>query len=733
MSYSFINDKNKNKNNVVFTEIENRKIYKWIDDCNVSKCYSCSLTFNFYYRKHHCRLCGRIFCYQCSDKNIEIPSELQIKPELNDNSNSNILPKYIDNINSNINGNSINNKIDDKVRVCDKCYNKITELNKLKTLILVFNIINFTIPELLILRCVCRQWRQVSNYFLSRIREIQYYLSDHNYTTFDKKILWTNRHYIMGHSQWVIQLLKSIDYEDYKTTKNKLEEINILITKSTGKRILNCKRLMCTRQCNKKLVAEDCLNLLNRSIKSGIIKQFIIKYLDNANITELTCYIPYFVHYMKYETVENSIVGNYFIKKCVKYSEPIEQKIDSKKIIFINEFYWQMKLGLEDKLCSQIYKYFIDKIEDDVNINVINLIKSGENLVLIFENMPKLLTEQEIKLYIKKNITKVKKITVPINPIMNNIELNISNIHIKNSATRPILLPLKYKLNDEMYDYNILYKPEDVRKDKIILNIIKLVDIILKKEENLDLNIITYGVRPINHNSGFIEFIPDCDTIYDIKEKMKFSISNYIFENNRDEPIHIVRDRFMKSCAAYCVITYLLGIGDRHLENIMITKKGVLFHIDYGFILGFDSKLITPHMRITEDMVDALGGSNSECYQEFKNTCNIVYNCLRRHINLFINMLSLLPEIDPVIDNKYPFSHELIKHELLKRFIPGENNDIAELQLYNQIDSSSKDYKYILTDFLHYCNQENVISNTINTSYDGAKSIVNNVYSLFSL
>ena len=236
-------------------------------------------------------------------------------------------------------------------------------------------------------------------------------------------------------------------------------------------------------------------------------------------------------------------------------------------------------------------------------------------------------------------------------------------------------------------------------------------------------------MRPINHNSGFIEFIPDCDTIYDIKEKMKFSISNYIFENNRDEPIHIVRDRFMKSCAAYCVITYLLGIGDRHLENIMITKKGVLFHIDYGFILGFDSKLITPHMRITEDMVDALGGSNSECYQEFKNTCNIVYNCLRRHINLFINMLSLLPEIDPVIDNKYPFSHELIKHELLKRFIPGENNDIAELQLYNQIDSSSKDYKYILADSMHYCNQENVVSNTINTGYDGAKSIINEVYS----
>ena len=47
----------------------------WQPDTEVTSCNKCESAFGFFRRKHHCRACGLIFCYQCSENTVELPME----------------------------------------------------------------------------------------------------------------------------------------------------------------------------------------------------------------------------------------------------------------------------------------------------------------------------------------------------------------------------------------------------------------------------------------------------------------------------------------------------------------------------------------------------------------------------------------------------------------------------------------------------------------------------------
>ena len=77
-------------------------------------------------------------------------------------------------------------------------------------------------------------------------------------------------------------------------------------------------------------------------------------------------------------------------------------------------------------------------------------------------------------------------------------------------------------------------------------------------------------------------------------------------------------ENYVYSSAGYCVLTYFLGIGDRHLENLLINNQGKMFHIDFGYILGKDPKPYPPPFKLCPEMIEGMGGRTSKCYETFK-------------------------------------------------------------------------------------------------------------------
>ncbi|KKA22260.1 hypothetical protein T310_3695 [Rasamsonia emersonii CBS 393.64] len=53
---------------------------RWQPDSEVTHCPICGTQFNFWYRKHHCRKCGRVVCASCSPHRITIPRQFIVRP-----------------------------------------------------------------------------------------------------------------------------------------------------------------------------------------------------------------------------------------------------------------------------------------------------------------------------------------------------------------------------------------------------------------------------------------------------------------------------------------------------------------------------------------------------------------------------------------------------------------------------------------------------------------------------
>ncbi|NXF36974.1 P3C2B kinase, partial [Nyctibius bracteatus] len=215
---------------------------------------------------------------------------------------------------------------------------------------------------------------------------------------------------------------------------------------------------------------------------------------------------------------------------------------------------------------------------------------------------------------------------------------------------------------------------DDLRQDMLTLQMIRIMNKIWV-QEGLDMRMVIFRCFSTGRGRGMVEMIPNAETLRKIQVEHGVTgsfkdrpLADWLQKHNPEEDEYEKAvENFIYSCAGCCVATYVLGICDRHNDNIMLKTTGHMFHIDFGRFLGHaqmfgNIKRDRAPFVFTSDMAYVINGGDkpSSRFHDFVDLCCQAYNLIRKHTHLFLNLLGLMlscgiPELSDLEDLKYVY------------------------------------------------------------------------------
>uniref|UniRef100_A0A3B3D019 Phosphatidylinositol 4-phosphate 3-kinase C2 domain-containing subunit alpha n=1 Tax=Oryzias melastigma TaxID=30732 RepID=A0A3B3D019_ORYME len=413
------------------------------------------------------------------------------------------------------------------------------------------------------------------------------------------------------------------------------------------------------------------LELLDSKFADTEVRSVAVSWIEKSSDDELADYLPQLVQALKFECH----LSNALIKFLLSRAQG--------NINIAHYLYWLLKDAVQDPVWGQRYERVLGallclcgsrlRVELEKQTHLVTLLGAVAERVKQAGGSARQVALQE-GLENVQNFFQRNSCRLPLSPSLVAKELNIKACSFFSSNAVPLKLALVNAdpLGEEI---NVMFKVgEDLRQDMLALQMIRIMDR-MWLQEGLDLRIVNFKCISTGKDKGMVELVPSSDTLRKIQ--VEYGVTGSFKDkplaewlrkyNPAEDEYEKASENFIYSCAGCCVATYVLGICDRHNDNIMLRSTGHMFHIDFGKFLGhaqmFGSfKRDRAPFVLTSDMAYVINGGErpTSRFQLFVDLCCQAYNLIRKHCGLFLNLLSLmmssgLPELTGSEDLKYVF------------------------------------------------------------------------------
>ncbi|KAF5240533.1 hypothetical protein FAUST_4292 [Fusarium austroamericanum] len=221
----------------------------------------------------------------------------------------------------------------------------------------------------------------------------------------------------------------------------------------------------------------------------------------------------------------------------------------------------------------------------------------------------------------------------------------------------------------EVWQSAIFKVGDDCRQDVLALQMIAAFRGIFH-DVGLDVYVFPYRVTATAPGCGVIDVLPNSISRDMLGREAVNGLYDYFiskYGNENSLRFQRARSNFVKSMAAYSVISYLLQFKDRHNGNIMIDDAGHILHIDFGFCFDIAPggiKFERAPFKLTTEMVAVMGGSmEHQSFKAFEELCVKAFLASRQYCEKLSQIVSLM------MDSGLPcFKPESVKH-FRERFV----------------------------------------------------------------